>query len=370
MKPLLVKIQRDIPYPVLLAAAWCLSLIVIAAGLNVLGGWIGQLTAVIIPLAIALLLAALLEPLNNFLHHKARFPRTLSSLASISLCAGIVAAAFTISVQRLTSDFQQLVSGASTGLGMINQWLRTGPLKLRLPNNNELLDRLQSLGQGGTDSPIFSGVMKVGTTTIDVVAGSLICFIATFFFLHQGNRIWRFMLNFVPKANRRRTHEAARRGWVSLGSYTRAQLGVAGINAVGIGIGAWLMGLPLVIPIVVIVYLFSFVPIIGAWLSGFIAMLIAFVDKGPWMAVVMVLVVLLVHLIELHVLQPFLMGHAVSVHPLAVIVVVAAGTYLFGLAGALFAVPLVATLNSSVRYLVGQDPFPELGTDASLSDDI
>ena len=124
-----------------------------------------------------------------------------------------------------------------------------------------------------------------------------------------------------------------------------------------------MLGLPLVIPITVIVYLMSFIPIVGAFLSGFVAVLIAFVDKGFWMAMAMLAVVLIVHFIEANVLHPFLMGHAVSVHPLGVIVSVAAGTYLFGLPGALFAVPLVATLNSSVRYLVGKDPFPELSRD-------
>lgn len=367
MKTLMQRLQRDVPYPVIVAAAWSLCLILIAAGMLVAGKIIGRISMVLIPLAIALLICAMLEPINRNLRTKLHFPPTLAAITAETFFFAIVAAAFTLAIERLTSGFQDLLSGATQGITQISDWLKNGPLHLTLPHNSELMDRLNSLTSGGTESPLFSGVVKVGTTTADTVAGLLICVIATFFFLHQGKRIWRFLLMFLPAHSRQATHEAARRGWVSLGSYARAQLAVAGINAFGIGIGAWLLGLPLVIPITVIVYLMSFIPIVGAFLSGFVAVLIAFVDKGFWMAMAMLTVVIIVHLIEANVLHPFLMGHAVSVHPLGVIVAVAAGTYLFGLPGALFAVPLVATLNSSIRYLVGKDPFPVLGKDNQVN---
>ncbi|WP_313286712.1 AI-2E family transporter [Corynebacterium vitaeruminis] len=362
MKSLMSRLQRDVPYPVIVAAAWSLCLILIAGGVMVAGRVIGKITMVLIPLAIALLICAMLEPLNRTLRDKAHFPKGIAALATETVFFSIVIAAFVLAIQRLTSGFRELFSGATQGINQITDWLENGPLHLTVPHNSQLSERLDSLTSGGTSSPLFSGAMKLGTTTADFGAGFLICLIATFFFLLQGKQIWRFLLNFLPAHSRPATHEAARRGWVSLGSYARAQLAVAGINAVGIGEGAWALGLPLIIPITVIVYLMSFIPIVGAWLSGFVAVLIAFVDKGFWMAVAMLVVVIVVHLIEANVLHPFLMGHAVSVHPLGVIVAVAAGTYLFGLPGALFAVPVVATLNSSIRYLVGQDPFPELGT--------
>lgn len=362
-KPLRERLQEDIPYPVIVAAAWSVCLVFIAAGLLVVGKIVGRISMVLIPLAIALLICAMLDPLNRVLHRRARLSRGMAALVAEVFFFTIVTAAFTLAIERLTSGFRDLFHGAQKGINQIIDWLENEPLHIRVPQNSQLVARLDSLTSGGTESPLFSGAVKVGTTTADFVAGLLICLIATFFFLYQGERIWRFLLNFLPSHSRLPTHEAARRGWVSLGSYARAQLAVAGINAVGIGLGAWALGLPLVIPITVIVYLMSFIPIVGAFLSGFVAVLIAFVDKGFWMAMAMLAVVLIVHFIEANVLHPFLMGHAVSVHPLAVIVAVAAGTYLFGLPGALFAVPLVATLNSSVRYLVGKDPFPELSRD-------
>lgn len=366
MKSWMDRLQRDVPYPVIVAAVWSLCLILIAGGLMVAGRVIGKISMVLIPLAIALLICAMLEPINRFLLRKAHFPATLAAIVTEAAFFSLVAAAFTLAIERLTSGFRDLLSGATQGINQITDWLQNGPLHLTLPHNSVLLDKLNSMASGGTESPLFSGAVKLGTTTADVIAGLLICIIATFFFLHQGKRIWRFLLLFIPAHSRPSTHEAARRGWVSLGSYARAQLAVAAINACGIGVGAWALGLPLIIPITVIVFLMSFIPIVGAFLSGFVAVLIAFVDKGFWMALAMLAVVLVVHFIEANVLHPFLMGHAVSVHPLGVIVAVAAGTYLFGLPGALFAVPVVATLNSAIRYLVGHDPFPALGTEAPV----
>lgn len=359
------RLSRDVPYPVVVAAAWSACLLLIAGGVMVVGNVLGRISMVLMPLAIALLICAMMDPLNKALHRRFHFPKTLAALTAEAVFFVIVAAAFTLAIERLTNGFQSLASGATEGIAQIVDWLEKGPLHLHLSEKLALTDRLNALASGGTESPLFSGVMKVGATTADFSAGLLICLLATFFFLHQGDRIWRFLLLFLPKHSRRPAHEAARRGWVSLGSYVRAQLVVAAINAVGIGVGAWILGLPLVIPITVIVYMFSFIPIVGAFISGALAVLIAFVDKGIWIALVMIAVVLIVHFIEANVLHPFLMGHAVSVHPLGVLVSVAAGTYLFGFPGALFAVPFVATANSAVRYLVGEDPFPELGEDST-----
>lgn len=360
---LLPRLRKDLPYPVLIAASWSACILLISAGVWVVGRSLGHVSTVLIPLAIALLICAMMEPLNRFLRTKLRFPSPAAALVAELVFFLAVLAAFSLAIERMTRGLSEIVSGATEGINEIVRWLENGPLRLSVPDPSSLLDRVSGFVKAGPDSPLFSGALRVGVTTADTVAGLLICFIATFFFLHEGPRIWRFLLSFLPAHSRHQTHEAARRGWVSLGSYARAQLLVAGINAVGIGVGAWAIGLPLVIPITVIVYLLSFIPIVGAFISGFVAILIAFVDKGMWAAVAMLAVVLLVHFIESNVLHPFVMGHAVSVHPLAVICSVATGTYLFGLPGALFAVPLVATLNSSIRYLVGKDPFPELGYD-------
>src|SRR5690625_2861749 len=141
------------------------------------------------------------------------------------------------------------------------------------------------------------------------------------------------------------------------------QIVVAAVDGIGIGLGAALLGVPLAIPLGILVLVGSFIPIVGAVLTGAVAVLVALVDQGPVVALIMLGVVLAVQQIEGHVLQPFLMGRAVSLHPVAVLLAVAAGTLAAGIIGALFAVPLVALLNTVFRYLFGTDPFPELAPD-------
>ena len=158
-------------------------------------------------------------------------------------------------------------------------------------------------------------------------------------------------------------HQAGRRGLVTLGAYTRTQILVAAVDAVGIGLGAAILQVPLALPLAVLVFLGSFIPIVGAVVTGSVAILVALVSNGPASAIWMLAVVLLVQQIEGHVLQPFLMGHAVSLHPVAVLLSVAAGSFVAGIVGALFAVPIAATLNTVLLYLHGHDKFPQLGTD-------
>jgi predicted PurR-regulated permease PerM len=144
---------------------------------------------------------------------------------------------------------------------------------------------------------------------------------------------------------------ASTAGWVTLGNFTRVQILVASIDAVGIGLGVFFLGLPLAFPIAVIVFLGSFIPIVGAIITGSLAVLVALVYSGPWVALWMLIIVLGVQQLEGHVLQPAIMGNAVKIHPLAIVLAVTTGGFIAGIAGALFAVPLVAFLNAAVLYI-------------------
>ena len=183
------------------------------------------------------------------------------------------------------------------------------------------------------------------------------------FFLKDGPVIWAWLVRLLPAPARSRAHEAGRRGAVTLAAFTRTQILVALIDAIGIGLGALILGIPLALPLAVLVFLASFIPFVGAVATGAIAVLVALVDQGVGTALIMLGVVLLVQQIEGNVLQPLLLGHAVSLHPVAVLLSVTAGSLSAGIVGALLAVPFVATLNTVVLYLHGRDKFPELGTD-------
>jgi predicted PurR-regulated permease PerM len=166
-------------------------------------------------------------------------------------------------------------------------------------------------------------------------------------------------------------------------SYARIQMFVAFVDAVGIGVGAAIIGVPLALPLGVLVFLGSFIPVVGALFTGAIAVLLALVANGPVNALIMLAIVLGVQQLESHILQPLVMGKAVSLHPVAVILSVAAGSYLAGIPGALFSVPILAVANSSIRYIAGRTwehdevlatagagggPAPEPGADTTFTD--
>ena len=175
------------------------------------------------------------------------------------------------------------------------------------------------------------------------------------FLLLEGDRIWRWLVHLLPAPTHDRVDTAGRAGWQTLTSYVRATVVVATADAVGIGVGAALLGVPLAIPLAVLVFLGAFVPIVGAFLSGGVAVLVALVALGPVQALIMLGIVIAVQQLEAHVLQPFLLGRAVSVHPLAVVLAIGAGLLVAGIVGALFSVPLVAFLNTAIHSLRGRD---------------
>jgi predicted PurR-regulated permease PerM len=137
-------------------------------------------------------------------------------------------------------------------------------------------------------------------------------------------------------------------------SYARIQMFVAFVDAVGIGVGAAIIGVPLALPLAVLVFIGSFIPVVGALVTGAIAVLLALVANGPVNALIMLGIVLLVQQLESHILQPLVMGKAVALHPVAVILSVAAGSYLAGIPGALFSVPILAVANSAIRYIAAR----------------
>ena len=191
---------------------------------------------------------------------------------------------------------------------------------------------------------------------------------ATYFFLADGARIWAWMVRLFPRAARERVDSSGQVAWVSLTQFVRATVLVALVDAIGIMIVAAILGVPFVLAIGVLVFLGAFIPMIGATIAGSVAILVALVDQGPFTALLMLGGVILVQQIEGHILQPFLMGRWVSVHPLAVIVAIGCGVLVAGIAGALIAVPLAATGNVVAQHLatyteIGDDPEEELEED-------
>jgi predicted PurR-regulated permease PerM len=191
-------------------------------------------------------------------------------------------------------------------------------------------------------------------TAVEVFASIFLVLFTTFFFLRDGRRIWNFLINLLPAAGREPLREAGEQSWQTLTAYVRATVLVAFIDATGIGIGLVILRVDVAFALAALVFLGAFIPIVGATLSGTVAVLVALVTRGPVTALLVVAVVIGVQQLEGHVLQPAIMGRAVSIHPLAVIIAIAIGTVLGGILGALVAVPIVAVLNTGIRHLAAR----------------
>lgn len=344
-------VRAHLPYPILLAAAWSACLLLIAGGGWLLGQAVGRLSVIIAPLAIAVLLAAMLRPMVNRI--PSRVPRAAAALVVVVGVVVLVLGALAAVTTQIASGMPRMQEKLSSGTDSALAWLADGPFELTSDRLGEAVAQSR-IWLERHSGEVAAGAIQFGHTAVDAVAGLLICLIALFFFLYHGEKLWEFFLRWFPSASREHVDGAFRGGWGSLGAYTRTQLAVAAINAAGVGIGALVLGVPFVVPIVVVVFLASFVPIIGTLVAGIVPTVLALIEKGPWIALAMLAIVVVVHQLESHVLQPILMGHAVALHPLAVILVVTGGTYLFGIVGALFAVPVTAMVNTVVRYLAGR----------------
>ena len=194
----------------------------------------------------------------------------------------------------------------------------------------------------------------------EIVTGALLVLFTLIFFLHGGRNIWQFVTKIFPENVQERVRDAGRAGFQSLIGYVRATFLVALVDAVGIGTGLAIMGVPLALPLASLVFLGAFIPLVGAVVAGFLAVIVALLAKGFIYALITLGLIIAVQQLEGHVLQPLVMGRAVSIHPLAVVLAIAAGAVLAGIIGALLAVPTVAFLNSAVRVLAAREPGAEL----------
>ncbi|WP_426565886.1 AI-2E family transporter [Angustibacter sp. McL0619] len=344
-----------IPFGMRATAAWAWRLLVIAAALYVLLRLLSLFIVLVAPVLIALLLVALVRPLTDQLSRV--MPRGIGALVTVLAVIALVAGLITLVSTQVASGFPELQRQAEAGVQEVREWLAGPPLRLTTDQLGHYLDQARASISGSGNS-IVTGVFAATSTAGHVVAGVFIALFSTYFFLAQGESIWHWVLGVLPRASRGRLDVAAERGWVTLTSFVRATVLVALVDAVGIGTGAALLGVPLAVPLAVLVFLGSFIPVVGALISGSVAVLIALVTGGLVKALLMLAVVIGVQQVEAHVLQPFLLGRAVSVHPLAVILGIAAGALVAGILGALFAVPLIAVGNTMLLSLTGNDPAP------------
>ncbi|MGW0178579.1 AI-2E family transporter [Nocardia sp. NPDC003345] len=335
-------------------AEWAWRLLVIFALVGVLAAAVRRLDTVVIPLSIAMLAAALLAPLVDWMQRRG-LPRGLGVFVAMVGSLGLVAGVVTFVVEQFVVGVPQLSDEFTNSIHQVQDWLINGPMHLSDEQIRNAGDAAVRAIQSNQDT-LTSGALTTATMIGHILTGTFLTLFILIFFLYSGYQIWEFITRIVPRPHRERVRTAGELGFGSLVGFVRATVAVAAVDAIGIGAGLALLGVPLALPLASLVFISAFIPIIGAFLAGFVAVFIALVTKGLVTALIVLGIIVAVMQLEGHVLQPLLLGRAVRIHPLAVVVAIAAGVVLGGIAGGLLAVPLVAVLNTAIRSLLADDP--------------
>lgn len=346
-------IDRSVPAGLRLAASWSWRLILVAGlvfGLLYLAGYLSE---VVIPVAIAILLAAMLSPVANRLR---AWGWNRGAASAVTLLGGLllIAGALTLITTQIVSQAADLSGNVATGFNELLVTLQNS----RLPINASYFDaaawgdRIQKF-LTESRSTIAGYAAEVGSQVGHFVAGLAITLFSLFYFLYDGRGIFTALLRFFPQESRSRVDHAASNGWRALSGYVRATIVVALSDAVVVLIGALALGVPVAPALAALVFIGAFVPLVGAFVSGTVAVVVALVALGWVQALIMLAIIIFVLEVEGHLLQPLLLGRAVKLHPLAVLLAIASGIIVAGIIGALLAVPLLAFTKSFVEYLRG-----------------
>ena len=354
--------DATVPRGLQIAAGWSWRVILVIILLSGIIWLARYLSEVLIPVAVAILLTALMLPLADRLK-KWGLPRAAATaITVIGAVASIVGVLIVIGGQ-IAGQGPELSANVVSGFNKLSDWLNNGPLTEWLRNgplhvNAAWLDSSTWVGRitdflRESGSTIATYAAEFGAQVGHFLAGLALALFALFYFIYDGRGIFTFLLKFLPRHSRDRADRAALSGWRSLSSYVRATILVALFDSIGVLIVALILGVPVAPALAALVFLGAFVPIVGALVSGFVAVLVALVALGWVQALIMLGGVILVMQVEGHVLQPFLLGRAVKLHPLAVLLSIAIGIIVGGIVGALLAVPLLAFTKSFVLSLAG-----------------
>ncbi|SFS85463.1 AI-2E family transporter [Saccharopolyspora flava] len=343
----------SIPRVLRVSAAVSWRMLVIAAALYVTGVVITRIYVVVIPVAIALLLAALLAPLVSWLARRG-VPRALATAMVLIGGLAVVGGVLTFVVNAFINGFPDLQRQVVASLEAMRQWLAVSPLHL---NDDQIANYIQQARDWlqTNQAMLTSGALSTASTFGNLLTGLVLALFTLIYFLHDGRRVWLFVIRLTPRHVRDKVDRAGIAGFTSLVGFVRATALVAVADALGIGLGLVILGVPLAIPLAALVFLGGFVPIVGAVASGAVAVLVALVTKGWVVALIVVGIVLAVQQLEGNVLQPLILGRAVQIHALGVVLAISIGVVVNGIVGALLAIPMVAVLNASIRALVADD---------------
>ncbi|MDN5797479.1 MAG: AI-2E family transporter [Intrasporangium sp.] len=339
-----------VPASLAIAAAWCWRILVVSVTGLALVMLIERLYLVFLPVFFALLLAALLHPLVALLR-RLGFPRALATWGTVIVAMLVLGGVGWFVVQQAAANYQQLVGQVNDLVSELRGYLD------RLPFTNS--DQLQQLQDSAVDTlrqhtgEIANGIVTVGTLAAEVVTGLVVMLFLTYFFLDEGDRMWSWSVRLFPRAVQPSVRGAGYRAWHSLSGWIVGTALIAAFHGIVIGFALFLLGVPLAAPLAVLVFIGSFIPIVGAVAFGGLAVLVTLISQGLIPGVILLAVLVVENQVEAHLLQPFVVGRAVKLHPVAIILALTAGGLLGGVFGAILVIPIVASAHAAVKYLTG-----------------
>ncbi|MFF9775598.1 AI-2E family transporter [Streptomyces sp. NPDC013978] len=338
-----------VPWGMRVAAEAGWRLLVLAGTVWVLMRVISSVRLLVLSFTAALLVTAVLQPTVARLT-RLGVPRGLATALTAALGFIVMGLIGWFVTWQVMENIDDLSDQIQDGIDELQRWLLDSPFHVTENQINDIAKNLREAVSNNTDTITSAGLEGV-TVIVEALTGILLTMFSTLFLLYDGKRIWQWALKLVPTAARPGVADAGPRAWRTLTAYVRGTVVVALIDAIFIGLGIYFLDVPMAVPLAVFIFLFSFIPLVGAVVSGALAVVVALVTQGVFTAVMTLVVVLAVQQIEGHILQPFILGRAVRVHPLAVVLAVAAGGMVAGIGGAVVAVPLVAVTNTVVVSL-------------------
>ena len=346
--------RERVPQLLVDVGGWSWRLVVAALVVIGVAKLASKLELVVVPLLTAFLLTALLNPINARLR-RANWPRSVAALSTMFF-------ALVVLVNRAIAGYPHLVDQVSDLVDKVQHYLSHGPLHLKFNKGQTVGDKFVTFLRD-RQSQIASGAISASKTAAEVIGSVVLTIFLTIFMLYDGDRMWAWLTGFFPAGRRPRIHEAGGRVWTTLSRYIAGTFTVALFHGVVMGITLWIVGVPLVAPLAVLIFLGSFIPLVGVVIFGGLAVLVTLISQGVTAAIIVLVVLVVQNQIEGHVLQPLIVGRYVRLHPMAIAVTLAAGALIAGLPGAIFGVPLVASIKTAAETLAR--PSLEVETSAS-----
>lgn len=332
------------------ASEWTWRLLLLAAGVLAVGWALSKVFLVVVVVIAALLLTAILNPAAERLRRRG-WPSGRATIVTVFAGLVVLVALVAFVAPSMVSEFAALGDKASEGVREAQRWLINGPLSLSAEQVDKAANGVVRQLQGGGGTSLVSGVVSGAVAVGSILAASLLAVVLAVFFVRDGRLIFTWLVGLLPGTARARATQVGDIAWETLSGYIRGVALIGLFDAVCIGLALVLLGIPLVLPLMLLTFMGAFIPIVGATITGLIAVLVALVDHGGTSALILLVVIIAIQQLEGNVLYPVVMRRAVDVHPVAILLGVAAGGIIAGVLGAIIAVPVVAVIGRVLTLL-------------------